>query len=308
MTPASHGDALRMAGQIEPQKPGRAGDGCVALLDQAIVSGEVRLCWHAQDLDPGAAIRRRLVLARSARLSCSPNGPRRTWASCPGINPPSRDTISFCSHDHSPLRRGGVRPAIPRILTWHARGRFVPANAGETFRYVTCPGMRGAHAHYRLRVVPGHHPGITRGRVNLAAPARRGVPRPRPPGGSAIQTDNSVSVQSRQPGVPRPTGPRVQRAALLRRLESAGEPAAAEFHVEDHPDPLDLDVLETQIRREASAAMGLSDEADPAIFVRDAGRRRRFRCVPQALPGSPPLACRFNPTSSVISPPRSSMA
>jgi hypothetical protein len=28
------------------------------------------------------------------------------------------------------------------------------------------------------------------------------------------------------------------------------------FHVEDHPDPLDLEFLETQIRREASAAMG----------------------------------------------------
>ena len=50
------------------------------------------------------------------------------------------------------------------------------------------------------------------------------------------------------------------------------EPVAAEFRVEDHPDPADLEVLETQIRREASAAMGLGDEADLAIFVRDAGR------------------------------------
>jgi hypothetical protein len=49
------------------------------------------------------------------------------------------------------------------------------------------------------------------------------------------------------------------------------EPAAMEFHVEDHPDPLDLDVLETQIRHEASAAMGLGGEADLAIFVRHAG-------------------------------------
>ena len=49
------------------------------------------------------------------------------------------------------------------------------------------------------------------------------------------------------------------------------ELAAAEFRVEDHPDPLDIDVLETQIRREASAAMGLGDEADLAIFVRDGG-------------------------------------
>ena len=45
-----------------------------------------------------------------------------------------------------------------------------------------------------------------------------------------------------------------------------------EFHVEDHPDPLDIEVLEAQIRREASAAMGLGDEVDLAIFVRDAGR------------------------------------
>ena len=50
------------------------------------------------------------------------------------------------------------------------------------------------------------------------------------------------------------------------------EPVTAEFRVEDHPDPADLDVLETQIRREASAAMGLGGEADLAIFVRDAGR------------------------------------
>jgi GNAT superfamily N-acetyltransferase len=50
------------------------------------------------------------------------------------------------------------------------------------------------------------------------------------------------------------------------------EPAAVAFHVEDHPDPLDIDVLETQIRREASAATGLGDEADLAIFVRDDGQ------------------------------------
>ena len=51
----------------------------------------------------------------------------------------------------------------------------------------------------------------------------------------------------------------------------SNEPAALEFHVEDHPDPLDIDVLETQIRHEASAAMGLGGEVDLAIFVRDAG-------------------------------------
>jgi GNAT superfamily N-acetyltransferase len=50
------------------------------------------------------------------------------------------------------------------------------------------------------------------------------------------------------------------------------ELVAAEFRAEDHPDPLDIEVLETQIRREASAAMGLGEEADLAIFVRDADR------------------------------------
>ena len=49
------------------------------------------------------------------------------------------------------------------------------------------------------------------------------------------------------------------------------QPAAAEFRVQDHPDPADIEVLETQIRREASAAMGLGGEADLAILVRDAG-------------------------------------
>ena len=45
-----------------------------------------------------------------------------------------------------------------------------------------------------------------------------------------------------------------------------------ELHVENTPDPRDLEFLETQIRREASTAMGLGDEAELAIFVRDAGR------------------------------------
>jgi GNAT superfamily N-acetyltransferase len=45
-----------------------------------------------------------------------------------------------------------------------------------------------------------------------------------------------------------------------------------ELHVENNPDPRDLEFLETQIRREASTAMGLGDEAELAIFIRDAGR------------------------------------
>lgn len=45
-----------------------------------------------------------------------------------------------------------------------------------------------------------------------------------------------------------------------------------EFSVEADPDPRDLEFLETRIRREASAEMGLGDEAELAIFVRDGGR------------------------------------
>jgi GNAT superfamily N-acetyltransferase len=44
------------------------------------------------------------------------------------------------------------------------------------------------------------------------------------------------------------------------------------FEVENHPDPLDLEVLETEIRREASIAMGLGEEVDLAIFVRNGGK------------------------------------
>jgi GNAT superfamily N-acetyltransferase len=44
-----------------------------------------------------------------------------------------------------------------------------------------------------------------------------------------------------------------------------------EFQVEDDPDPLDIELLEENIRREASATMGLGDELELAIFVRDGG-------------------------------------
>jgi len=44
-----------------------------------------------------------------------------------------------------------------------------------------------------------------------------------------------------------------------------------EFQVENHPDPHDIELLETKIRSEASAAMGLGEEVDLAVFVRDAG-------------------------------------
>ena len=44
-----------------------------------------------------------------------------------------------------------------------------------------------------------------------------------------------------------------------------------EFHVEERPDPLDVELLEAHIRSEASTATGLGDEVELAIFVRDAG-------------------------------------
>ena len=48
-------------------------------------------------------------------------------------------------------------------------------------------------------------------------------------------------------------------------------PPAVEFHVEDLPDPRDVELLETRIRHEASATMGLGSEVDLAIFVREEG-------------------------------------
>ena len=45
-----------------------------------------------------------------------------------------------------------------------------------------------------------------------------------------------------------------------------------EFQVEADPDPQDIAFLETQIRREASVKMGLGDEVELAIFVRDGDR------------------------------------
>jgi len=42
----------------------------------------------------------------------------------------------------------------------------------------------------------------------------------------------------------------------------------SDFQVEDDPDPSDIEFLETQIRCEASAAMGIGEEVELAIFVR----------------------------------------
>jgi GNAT superfamily N-acetyltransferase len=49
------------------------------------------------------------------------------------------------------------------------------------------------------------------------------------------------------------------------------ELVAAEFHVEDRPDPADIEVLETQIRHEASAAIARR-RSRACDLVRDAGR------------------------------------
>jgi GNAT superfamily N-acetyltransferase len=45
-----------------------------------------------------------------------------------------------------------------------------------------------------------------------------------------------------------------------------------DFIVDLDPDPLDVEFLERQIRRQASETMGLGDEVELAIFVRDEDR------------------------------------
>ena len=47
---------------------------------------------------------------------------------------------------------------------------------------------------------------------------------------------------------------------------------AASFQVEHDPDPLDIEFLEHQIRLEASEVMGLGEEVELAIFVREGDR------------------------------------
>ena len=44
-----------------------------------------------------------------------------------------------------------------------------------------------------------------------------------------------------------------------------------ELQVEGEPDPLDIEFLETQVGRAASVAMGVGDEVELAVIVRDAG-------------------------------------
>jgi len=44
-----------------------------------------------------------------------------------------------------------------------------------------------------------------------------------------------------------------------------------EFRADDRPDPLDIEFLEAQIRREASAATGLGEEVELAIVLREGG-------------------------------------
>lgn len=50
------------------------------------------------------------------------------------------------------------------------------------------------------------------------------------------------------------------------------EPFSEEFHVEEQPNPGDIEILELNIRRAAAATTGLGDEVDLAIFVRENGR------------------------------------
>ena len=99
-------------------------------------------------------------------------------------------------------------------------GRFVPAYAGDV---LSCPLSSRAWRSCPPSAVRWYRasPGITRGRVKLGGAWPGKVPCP---GATAIQTEGCMSVQSQLITVPRPTGPKVQRAALVRRLESAAEP------------------------------------------------------------------------------------
>jgi hypothetical protein len=140
-------------------------------------------------------------------------------------SPPSRDTISLCSHDHSPLRRGGVRPAIPRILTSHARGAFRPGK------------LRG---NISLRHLSWH---AWRSRPLSAAGGARASPRYHPrqgepggacaPGSAASQAARGECHPARQQRVrPEPAdrrapahrAPGAARGPAVQRLESADEP------------------------------------------------------------------------------------
>jgi hypothetical protein len=80
----------------------------------------------------------------SQLLPCS--CPRRIWAR----HPRTRSFASRYCHDHPPPRHD-LRPAVPRIV--------IDLGYAGTYRHVTCPPVRGVHAHCRLR----WRPGITRG-------------------------------------------------------------------------------------------------------------------------------------------------
>ena len=126
-------------------------------------------------LTPGHPVRASQLLLGS--------GLRRTPARCPRASPHCPSTISCHSHDPLPLRHGSVRPANPWMPSARRRADVSSWYRPGTLLHVTCPRVRGAHAHSRRWLMPGHHPGVIRGRGNLAA-LGHGAPRPRSPGGA----------------------------------------------------------------------------------------------------------------------------
>ena len=104
--------------------------------------------------------------------------------------PPVRNQVApRASHSSTSSNSARTRSlAIPRILISYARGRFGTC---------TCPLVCGAHAHSRLSVAPGHHPPITRRRVDLGDTCLRGRGHvPGHPRASAVENEDCMSLRS----------------------------------------------------------------------------------------------------------------
>ena len=77
--------------------------------------------------------------------------------------------------------------------------------------------------------------------------------------------------------------------SLIERIVGADESIAMEFHVEDQPDPLDIEVLETQIRHAASAPW---DSATKSIWRSSCATPARSSPASADGPGVTAVSCR----------------
>ena len=93
--------------------------------------------------------------------------------------------------------------------------------------------------------------------------------------------------------------PDVLRRPLSDRADRRRLTAAVEFQVEGNPDPLDIEFLEAQIRREASAAMG---SATRSSWRSSCATATRSSPVSAAGPGATAASCRASGWSRVPGP------